>query len=216
MSDSTRGILTPANSAVVFIDFQPQMIFGVANIDRQALVNNALLLAKAARIFKVPTIVTSVETKGFSGYTMPQLLDLFPGQEPIERSSMNAWDSAEFVAAVKRTGRRNLVVAALWTEVCLTMPVLDAVAQDYGVYAVEDACGGTSQAAHDAGMRRIEKAGAIPMTSLQVLLEYQRDWARKETYDAVIAAVKEHAGAYGQGCEYAWTHVHKQPPGRKR
>jgi nicotinamidase-related amidase len=210
------AILTPSNAAVIFIDYQPQMIFGVANIDRQSMINNTLLLAKAARIFKVPTILTQVETKSFSGYTMPQLLDLFPGQEPIERSSMNSWDSREFVAAVKKTGRRNLVIAALWTEVCLAMPALDAMAADYSVFAVEDACGSTSVAAHDAAMRRIEKAGAIPMTALQVLLEFQRDWARKETYDAVIEAVKEHGGAYGQGCEYAYTMVHKAPPSRRK
>ena len=211
-----KGLLTPANSAIIFIDFQPQMIFGVANIDRQTLVNNTLLLAKAAKIFNAPTIITSVETKGFSGYVMPQLLDLHPELTPIERSSMNSWDSKEFVDAVKKTGRKNLIIAALWTEACLTMPTLQAITDGFSVYAVEDACGGTTITAHDAAMRRIEQAGAVPVTALQVLLEYQRDWAKKETYNDVLNAVKEHCGAYGQGIEYAYTMVHKAPASRKR
>ncbi len=207
-------LLNPANSAVIFIDFQPQMTFGVANIDRQTLFNNVILLAKAARIFKVPTILTTVETKSFSGNMWPQLLDIFPDQEPIERSSMNSWESEKFVAAVKATGRKKLIMAALWTEVCLAFPALEAMKAGFEVYAVEDASGGTSQTAHDAAMRRIEQAGAVPMTALQVLLEYQRDWAHKETYNDVMEAVKAHCGAYGQGVEYAYTMVHGAPASR--
>lgn len=207
-------LLNAKNSAVIFIDFQPQMVFGVANVDRQTLFNNVLLLAKAAKIFKVPTILTTVESKGFSGNMWPQLLDIFSGQEPIERSSMNSWEDSKFVAAVKATGRKKLVMAALWTEVCLAFPALEAIGAGYEVYAVEDASGGTSVTAHNAAMRRIEQAGAVPMTALQVLLEYQRDWACKETYDAVLAVVKDHCGAYGQGVEYAYTMVHGAPPSR--
>ena len=211
---SQLELLDAKNSAVIFIDFQPQMTFGVANIDRQTLFNNVILLAKAAKIFKVPAILTTVETKRFSGNMWPQLLDLFPGREPIERSSMNSWEDAKFVEAVKATGRKKLVMAALWTEVCLAFPALEAIKAGYEVYAVEDASGGTTVTAHNAAMRRVEQAGAVPMTALQVLLEYQRDWARKDTYDAVIEAVKEHCGAYGQGVEYAYTMVHGAPPSR--
>ena len=207
-------LLNPANSAVIFIDFQPQMTFGVANIDRQALFNNVILLAKSAKIFKVPTILTTVETKSFSGNMWPQLLDIFPDQEPIERSSMNSWEDEKFVAAVKATGRKKLIMAALWTEVCLAFPALEAIKAGFEVYAVEDASGGTSLTAHNAAMRRIEQAGAAPMTTIQVLLEYQRDWARKDTYNDVMAAVKEHCGAYGQGVEYAYTMVHGAPASR--
>ena len=207
-------LLNPQNSAVIFIDHQPQMTFGVANIDRQTLFNNVILLAKAAKIFNVPTILTTVETKSFSGNMWPQLLDIFPGQEPIERSSMNSWEDAKFVEAVAATGRKKLIIAALWTEVCLTFPALEAMKAGYEVYAVEDASGGTSIAAHNAAMRRIEQAGAVPVTSLQVLLEYQRDWARKDTYNDVIATVKELCGAYGQGVEYAYTMVHGAPASR--
>lgn len=207
-------LLNPQNSAIIFIDHQPQMTFGVANIDRQTLFNNVLLLAKAARIFKVPTILTTVETKGFSGNMWPQLLDIFPDQTPIERTSMNSWGDEKFVAAVEATGKKKLVMAALWTEVCLAFPALEAIKAGYEVYAVEDASGGTSIVAHNAAMRRVEQAGAVPVTSLQVLLEYQRDWAHKETYNEVIAVVKEHCGAYGQGVEYAYTMVHGAPASR--
>lgn len=207
-------LLNPQNSAVIFIDFQPQMVFGVANIDRQTLFNNVLLLAKAAKTFKVPTILTTVESKGFSGNMWPQLLDIFPGQQPVERSSMNSWEDEKFVAAVKATGRKKLIMAALWTEVCLAFPALQAMQAGFEVYAVEDASGGTTVTAHNAAMRRIEQAGAVPVTALQILLEYQRDWARKETYNDVLAVVKEHCGAYGQGVEYAYTMVHGAPPSR--
>ena len=214
-SSTEKGLLTPYNCAVIFIDHQPQMFFGVANIDRQDLLNNVLVLAKAAKIFGVPVILTAVESKGFSGNITPQLLDLFPEQTPIERSSMNAWDSKEFVAAVKKTGRKNFLIAALWSEACLVFPASQMLEDGYGVYAVEDASGGTSRAAHDAAIRRIEQSGAVSLTALQVLLEFQRDWARKEHYEEVMAVVKEHCGAYGQGVEYASTMVHKAPASRK-
>ena len=216
VSSTDKGLLTPNNCAVIFIDHQPQMFFGVANIDRQDLLNNVLVLAKAAKIFGVPVILTAVESKGFSGSITPQLLDLFPDETPIERTSMNAWDDKEFVAAVKQTGRKNLLIAALWSEACLTFPALQMLEEGFGVYAVEDASGGTTKTAHDAAIRRVEQAGAVSTTALQVLLEFQRDWARKEHYDEVMAVVKEHCGAYGQGVEYAYTMVHKAPASRKR
>jgi nicotinamidase-related amidase len=206
-----QQLMTPDNSVVVFIDHQPQMTFGVTSINHQVLINNVEMLAKAARTFKVPTILTAVETESFSGYLWPQLLDIFPGQDVIERSSMNAWDDPHFVEAVKKTGRKKLILAALWSEVCLAMPAIEALAEGYEVYAVEDASGGTSLTAHNAAFRRIEQAGAVPVTALQVLLEYQRDWSRQDTYNDVIATVKEHAGGYGVGVEYAYTMVHKQP-----
>jgi nicotinamidase-related amidase len=215
-SSTDRGLLTPDNCGVVFIDHQPQMFFGVASMDRQALLNNVLVLAKAAKIFAVPVILTAVESKGFSGNITPQLLALFPDQAPIERSSMNAWDSKDFMAAIKASGRRNFLIAALWSEACLAFPALQMLEEGYGIYAVEDASGGTSQTAHAAAIRRIEQAGAVSLTALQVLLEFQRDWARKEHYEEVMAVVKEHCGAYGQGVEYALTMVEKAPATRFR
>jgi nicotinamidase-related amidase len=209
-----HSLLTPQNCTVILIDYQPQMIFGVANIDRQTMLNNTLVLAKAAKVFKVPTVLTTVESAGFSGNMWPQLLDVFPDQKPFERTSMNSWEDKNFVAAVEKTGRKKLVMAALWTEVCLAFPAIQAMEAGYEVYAVEDACGGTSEVAHRAAMQRVVQAGAVPVTAVQVLLEFQRDWARKETYNDVMAIVKEHCGAYGQGVEYAYTMVHKQPASR--
>lgn len=208
---SNRELLTPQNSTVIFIDHQPQMAFGVTSIDRQLLRSNVIALARAAKLFKVPTVVTAVESASFSGYVWPELLHVLPGK-PIERSSMNSWDDPAFVEAVKKTGRKKLVMAALWTEVCLNMPALDALEAGYEVYMVTDASGGTSKEAHDMAVMRLAQAGVVPVTWQQLLLEYQRDWSRKETYDGVLRIVREHSGAYGMGVEYAYTMVHKQQP----
>ncbi|MBP1035423.1 hydrolase [Serratia fonticola] len=204
-------LLDPKNSALIFIDHQPQMAFGVANIDRQQLKNNVVALAKAGSIFDVPTIFTSVESESFSGYIWPELLAVHPELTPIERSSMNSWEDAAFVKAVEATGRKKLVISALWTEVCLTFPALMALEAGYEVYVVTDTSGGTSVDAHERAIDRMVQAGAVPVTWQQVLLEYQRDWARKETYDAVMDLVREHSGAYGMGVDYAYTLVHHAP-----
>jgi nicotinamidase-related amidase len=153
-------------------------------------------------------------SKEFSGNIWPQILDVFPDQQPIERTSLNAWDDKAFVTAVKATGKRNLIVAALWTEVCLVFPTLHAIWDGYNVFAVEDASGGMSETAHHAGIRRIEAAGAISMTAIQVLLEFQRDWARHDHYADAMEILKTHGGAYGQGVEYASTMLHELPPSR--
>ncbi|ALX94223.1 hydrolase [Serratia sp. JSRIV001] len=204
-------LLDPKNSALIFIDHQPQMAFGVANIDRQQLKNNVVALAKAGSIFNVPTIFTSVESESFSGYIWPELLAVHPELTPIERTSMNSWEDAAFVKAVEATGRKKLVISALWTEVCLTFPALMAMEAGYEVYVVTDTSGGTSVDAHERAIDRMVQAGAVPVTWQQVLLEYQRDWARKETYDAVMDLVREHSGAYGMGVDYAYTLVHHAP-----
>ncbi|WP_288707637.1 hydrolase [uncultured Serratia sp.] len=204
-------LLDKDNSALIFIDHQPQMAFGVANIDRQQLKNNVVGLAKAGKIFNVPTLFTSVETESFSGYIWPELLAVHPEITPIERTSMNSWEDAAFVKAVEATGRKKLVISALWTEVCLTFPALMALEAGYEVYVVTDTSGGTSVDAHERSIDRMVQAGAVPVTWQQVLLEYQRDWAHKDTYDAVMALVREHSGAYGMGVDYAYTMVHHAP-----
>ena len=215
MQEGRLDLLTPANNVLILIDYQPQMLFGVTSIDRQLLKNNAAALAKAAKAFKVPTIVTSVETTGFSGYVFPEILDVLPKNEIFERSSMNTWDDKRITAEVKRLGRKKVVFAGLWTEVCITMPVLEALKDGYEVYFVEDASGGTSASAHNMAVQRMIQAGAVPITWQQYLLELQRDWSRKETYNDTLAVVKEHSGGYGSGVEYAYTMVHKQPQSRK-
>jgi nicotinamidase-related amidase len=208
-------LYTPQDSALVFIDHQPQMLFGVANIERSLLIENVTLLAKVAKEFKIPTVLTAVESESFSGYVWPQLLDIFPGQPVVERSSMNAWDDAGFRTAVEAMGRKNIIVCGLWTEVCVTWPTLSMLEAGYTVYVVEDCCGATSATAHDAALSRMVQAGAIRLTTIPALLEWQRDWANREHYDALMGILKQHAGAYGSGVEYAYTMVHKAPQSAK-
>jgi nicotinamidase-related amidase len=205
-------LLTPKNSQLLFIDQQPQMAFGVQSIDRQTLKNNVVALAKAGKIFGVPTTITTVETEGFSGNTYPELLAVLADNKIIERTSMNSWDDQNVRDALAATGRKKIVVSGLWTEVCNAMFALDAMREGgYEIYMVADASGGTSIDAHKHAMDRMVQAGVVPVTWQQVLLEWQRDWARKDTYDATIAIVQEHSGAYDMGVDYAVTHVHKGP-----
>ena len=216
MTTSKLEVLTPANCQIIFIDHQPQMAFGVQSIDRQVLKNNTVALAKAAKVFNIPTIITTVETESFSGNTYPELLDVFPGQDILERTSMNSWDDQKVRDALKANGKKKVVVAGLWTEVCNNSFALCAMLEgDYEIYMVADASGGTSKEAHDFAMQRMIQAGVIPVTWQQVMLEWQRDWARKETYTAVMDIVREHSGADGMGVDYAYTMVHKAPSRQK-
>jgi len=209
---SEKGLLTPDNCVVAFIDHQPQMLFGVSNFDRQSIINNVVALAKATRIFDLPVVLSTVETKSFSGLMWPQLKALFPDREPIERSSMNSWDDRNFVAAIEKTGKKKIVWSGLWTETCIALPTIQALHDGYEIYVVEDCCGDVSQLSHDNAMRRVVQAGAKPVTSLSTMLEWQRDWAQTDTYDAVMDVVKNHYGAYGMGVEYAYTMVHGAAP----
>jgi len=209
---SEKGLLTPDNCVVAMIDLQGQMLFGASSHDRQTIINNNVLLAKAAKVFDVPLVLSTVETQAFSGNTWPQVLAAMPGNAPIERTSMNSWDDANFVAAIEKTGRRKIVLTGLWTETCVALPAIQALHDGYEVYVVEDCCGDVSLMAHDNAMKRVIQAGAKPVTALSTLLEWQRDWAHRGTYDAVMDLVKTHCGAYGIGVEYAYTMVHKAPP----
>ncbi len=204
-------LLTPQKCGVAFIDLQPQMLFGVASIERQTLMNNVVLLAKAAKVFGVPSVLTAVETEGFSGYVWPQLLDVFAGQPVVERSSMNSWDDAGFRKAVEATERKNIILAGLWTEVCVCWPAIGMLGKGYNIYVVEDACGATSPTAQDAALSRMVQAGAVRLTTIAAVLEFQRDWKNKEHYDELMGLIKQHAGAYGSGVEYAYTMVYKAP-----
>lgn len=204
-------LYTAEDSVVVFIDHQPQMTFGVASIDRATLINNVTLLAKVAKEFNVPAVLTSVETESFSGYVWPQLLDVFPGQEVIERTSMNSWDDEAFRKAIEATGRKNIIICGLWTEVCVTWPTIEMLGAGYNIYVVEDCCGATSQAAHEASLSRMVQAGAVRVTTIPALLEWQRDWAKREHYDKLMGLIKNQGGAYGVGVEYAYTMVHHAP-----
>jgi nicotinamidase-related amidase len=208
-------VLTPQNCQVIFIDQQPQMAFGVQSIDRQTLKNNVVGLAKAAKVFRIPTTITTVESESFSGFTYPELLAVFPENRILERSSMNSWDDQNVRDALGKNaanGRKKIVAAGLWTEVCITTFALSCLNDtDNEIYIVADASGGTSADAHKFAMDRMVQAGAVPMTWQQVILEWQRDWARRETYDAVMAIVQEHSGAYGMGVDYAYTQSIRLP-----
>src|SRR5258706_5393054 len=208
---SEKGLLTRDNCVLAIIDLQPQMLFGVANFDRQMIINNNVALSKAAKIFDVPVVLSTVETKSFSGNMWPQIQAIFPNQTPIERSSMNSWDDKNFVAAIEKSGKKKIVLTGLWTETCVALPTVQAIHDNYEVYVVEDCCGDVSQLSHDNAMKRVIQAGAKPVTALSVILEWQRDWAHKGTYDAVMDIVRTHFGAYGVGVEYAYTMVHGAP-----
>ena len=205
-------LLTPNNAQVIFIDHQPQMAFGVSSIDRQTLKNNAVMLAKTAKLFGLPTTITTVESDAFSGNTYPELLDVFPDTDILERTSMNSWDDRKVRDALAMSGRKKVIVSGLWTEVCNLMFAFSAIGEGaYDIYMVADASGGTSVAGHDHAMERMVHGGVKPMTTVQTALELQRDWARRDTYDGLMAIFREHAGAYGMGIDYAYTHVHKAP-----
>ena len=212
MSDPRLHLLTPKNAQLIFIDHQPQMAFGVQSIDRQVLKNNTVALAKAAKVFGVPVTITTVETESFSGHTYPELLAVFPEHPILERTSMNSWDDQKVRDSLASHGRRKVVVSGLWTEVCNNTFALDAMREGgYEIYMVADASGGTTREAHDYAMQRMVQVGVVPVTWQQVMLEWQRDWARRETYDAVTAIVREHSGAYGMGIDYAYTMLHHAP-----
>jgi nicotinamidase-related amidase len=208
---SEKGLLTPDNCVVAILDLQPQMLFGVANFDRQTIINNNVALSKAAKVFEVPVVLSTVETKSFSGNMWPQIQAIFPNQTPIERTSMNSWDDKNFVAAIEKSGKKKIVLSGLWTETCVALPTVQPIHDNYEVYVVEDCCGDVSQLSHDNAMKRVIQAGAKPVTALSVMLEWQRDWAERDTYDAIMDIVKTHFGAYGVGVEYAYTMVHGAP-----
>ena len=210
MSKEKLDLLTPDNSQVIFIDHQPQMAFGVQSIDRQTLKNNVVALGKAARLYGIPATITTVETEAFSGHTYPELLDVFPDTPLLERTSMNSWDDQKVRDALVANGRSKVIVSGLWTGICNNMFAFSAMAgAGYEIYMVSDASGDTSAEAHDMSMQRMIQAGVVPMTTTQTMLELQRDWARRDTYDGLMDIIREHSGAYGMGVDYAYTMVHK-------
>jgi len=198
-------LLTPRDHTLILIDFQSQMAFATHSIDAVTLRNNAGLVARAAAGFDVPTILTTVAEKSFSGPMFSEITDAFPGQALLDRSSMNTWEDAAVIKRVNQIGKDRIVLAGLWTGVCIVGPALSALAQGYEVYVIADACGDVSTEAHERAMERMVQAGARPMTALQYLLELQRDWARADTYDLTTGIARKFGGAYGLGVTYAKT-----------
>jgi nicotinamidase-related amidase len=195
-----EALLSPENSALILIDHQPFQFANLHSHEPTMIVNNVIGLAKTAKVFNVPTILTTVlEDRG--GLLIKGLQDVFPDQKPIDRTFINTWEDKRVVDAVKKTGRKKLIMAALWTEICLAMPAIQAVGEGYEVYAVTDASGGVSAEAHDMAVRRMVQAGVVPITWMAVMAEFQRDWAR-DTAGAVAEVLAPHGG--GTGVAFAW------------
>ena len=196
-------LLTPQDHLLILIDFQSQMAFATHSIDGVTLRNNAALVAHAAAGFGVSTVLTTVAEKSFSGPMFNDVTEAFPGQRLLDRTSMNTWEDAAVITQVNQVGKSRLVLAGLWTSVCIVGPALSALEQGFEVYVIADACGDVSAEAHERAMDRMVQAGAQPMTSLQYLLELQRDWARSATYELTTGIAKRFGGSYGLGIIYA-------------
>jgi nicotinamidase-related amidase len=198
-----QTLLDPNNHMLIMIDHQSQMAFATKSIDAVSLRNNAALVAKAAKEFKVPTILTTVAEKTFSGPIFDEIKSVFPNDSIIDRTTMNTWEDGRIAERVNAIGKDKVVLAGLWTSVCIVGPALSALDQGFQVYVIADACGDVSDEAHQRAMERMVQLGVRPMTSLQYLLELQRDWARGETYNETVATSIAHGGGYGLGLIYA-------------
>jgi len=198
-------LLNPSNHTLILVDHESQMAFAVASHPIDQLRNNTALVAGASKIFNVPTVVTTVAEKSFSGPVFPEIEQFYPQKTSnyIDRTTMNTWEDANAHKAIVGKGKKKLVFAGLWTSVCIVGPTLSAISEGYDVYVITDASGDVSKEAHEMAITRMVQAGAKPITSLQYLLELQRDWARQETYKAVTDLVKKYGGAYGIGVLYA-------------
>ncbi len=190
------ALLTPDNSALILIDHQPFQFAGMKSHNPQTIINNVVGLAKTAKLYKVPTLLTTV-TEERGGYILKQLQDVFPEQKPINRTFINSWEDKRVSGWAAKTGRKKLVMAALWTEICLAFPVIQALGEGYEVYFVTDASGGVSLEAHEMAVRRMIQAGAVPLTWNVLSAEWQRDWAREQTVPGFAQIVIEHHGSTG-------------------
>jgi nicotinamidase-related amidase len=191
MADKPVCLLTPRESVVALVDYQPHMLLAVGSHAREQVLNNAVVLAKAANLFDVPVVLTTIAVKPFSGL-LPEIQAVFPDQQPIARTTMNSWEDENFRAAVTTYGRTKIIIAGLWTGLCVCLPSIDAISEGYEVHVPADACGDISTEAHERAIQRAIQAGVVPMTALQVLFEWQRDWARAETYDGCMEILKAH------------------------
>ena len=201
LKNGLNALLTPEDSVLVLIDHQPFQFANLHSHEPMMIINNVIGLAKSARSFNVPTILTTVlEDRG--GKLIKGLQDVFPDQKPIDRTFINTWEDARVIDAVKKTARKKLVMAALWTEICLAMPAIQAAGEGYEVYAVTDASGGVSAEAHEMAVRRMMMAGVVPMNWLAVASEWQRDWARQDSAKALGELVLPHTGATGTA--FSW------------
>jgi nicotinamidase-related amidase len=203
-----KALLEPEDCLFVLVDYQAGLAFGVESIGRQTVLNNAIALARTAVVFGVPIVASTSASRVYSGPLMPSIQAAMPDVKPIERRNMNVWEDAAVLAAIKATNRRRLIVAGFLTEACVTFPVLSALAEGFDVAVVADACGGLTPAGHELALRRMESAGAVMTSWIQVLLEFQRDWTRHETYTGARAVVEANGGGYGIGLAYSRDMIH--------
>ena len=201
-------LIEPKDCALVLLDQQAGLAFGIGSIDRQMLLNNVIALARAAKVFDLPIVASTSATKVYSGPLMPAVQAAIPEVVALDRRNMNAWEDDVVRGAIEATKRRRLIVSGLLTEACVTFPVLSALSAGYEVYVVGDACGGLTPSSHELALRRMESAGAKMTSWIQVLLEFQRDWTRHATYDGARAIVEAHGGGYGIGLAYARDMIH--------
>lgn len=200
-----KSLLTPNDHTLIMIDHQSQMAFATKSIDAVELRNNAALVSTAAKNFNVSTILTTIAAKTFSGPIFPEIVKILPNIPIIDRTNMNSWEDSRITDQVNKFAKSKIVICGLWTSVCVAGPILSAADQGFETYFIADACGDVSDEAHKRAIERMIQAGAHPMTSVQYLVELQRDWARTETYNATTQAAKDFGGSYGLGLIYATT-----------
>lgn len=200
-----KSLLSPHDHTLVLIDHQSEMAFNVKSIDVTNLRTNTAILANTAKGFKVPTIISTISKDSFAGPLFEEITDAFPDAEVTDRTTSNAWEDENFIARINAAGQSRLVMAGLWTSVCCNGPVISALEQGFEVYVVTDACGDSTDEAHERAVQRMIQAGARPITSLTYLLELQRDWARTETYGLTTGIARKFGGAFGVGIQYAQT-----------
>lgn len=198
------ALLNPTNHALLMIDHEGQMAFATHSSPMELLRNNVAIVAGASKIFNVPTVVTTVAEKSFSGPVFPEISEVYPDQSKyVDRTTMNTWEDLNAHKAITGKNKKKIVMAGLWTSVCIVFPVLSAIDEGYEVYVITDASGDISKEVHDQAITRMVQAGAKPITSMQYILELQRDWARKESYKAVNDLIVKYGGSYGIGVQYS-------------
>jgi len=203
LPDTIRDPLTVQNSLLFYVDLQPQYVFSVHTINAGVLINNATGLAKAAKLFNVPTIFATISSRSFAGPMFAQVQATRPDVTPIDRTVINAFDDPRVEAAIRAAGRQKVVIGGLWTDSCVTLPTLSLLKNGFEVYVVADIAGDVDRESHDRGMQRMMQAGAVPVTWLPIVLEWQKDWANTATGGALVKIAQEHGGAWGQGVYYA-------------
>ncbi|MDR1100846.1 MAG: isochorismatase family protein [Clostridiales bacterium] len=202
MRNYPECLLDPEQCVVAIIDHQPQMYFAVKSAFRDCVANNAAGLANAAKLFGVPCILSTIEAAAVSGPLIAKIQSVYPQTPPIDRTNLNAWEDANFKAAIEGTGRKKVILAGLWTEVCVTLPALSMMRDGYEVFVAVDASAGSCKQAHKTAISRMIQAGVTPLTWQQIMLEWQRDWNNKDTYNGVMSIAKEYGGTYGLSIEY--------------